>query len=67
MQLKDFQKNDTGNASELIFDISNAIVPFSEIAKRGRSSDIYSGLENIPFQEREHDYKWIFKHEFVIA
>lgn len=67
MTLKDSLKNDTRNDSELIFNISNAIVPFSDIVKRAKSSDIYSGVESIPFQEREHEYKWILKHEFVIA
>ena len=67
MIFKDFQKNDTRNASELSFDISRAVVSFSEIVKRGKSSDIYSGLENIPFQEWKHEYKRILKQEFVIA
>ncbi len=67
MLIKDFQENDIRNTSELIFDISNAIVPFSELVKRAKSSDIYSGIENIPFQKREHEYKLILKQEFVIA
>ena len=67
MIFKDFQKIDTRNASELSFDISRAVVPFSEIIKRGKSSDIYTGVEDIPFQEREHEYKRILKQEFVIA
>jgi len=67
MIFKDFQKNNIRNASELSFNISRAVVPFSEIVKHGKSSDIYSGAEDIPFQEREHEYKQILKQEFVIA
>ena len=67
MDLKDFQKNRFYINSELIFDISNAIISFSDMVKRAKSSDIYSGVENIPFQEREHDYKRILKQEFVTA
>jgi len=67
MIFKDIQKITSINSSELSFDISRAVVPFSEIIKRGKSSDIYSGVEDIPFQEREHEYKRILKHEFIIA
>ena len=67
MSFKDFLENDIRNASDLVFDISRAVVPFSEIVKRVKSSDIYSGVEDIPFQEREHDYKLILQQEFVIA
>jgi len=67
MIFKDLQQNETRNVSELIFDISRAVVPFSEIVKRVKSSDIYSGLEDIPFQERTREYRQILKQEFVIA
>ncbi len=67
MIFKDLYKNVTRNASELIFDISNAIVPFSDLVKHSKPSDIYSGIENIPFQKREHEYKLILKQEFGIA
>jgi len=67
MIFKDFQEKDIRNASDLIFDISRAVIPFSEIVKCGKSPDIYSGVEDIPFQEREHDYKLILQQEFVIA
>ncbi len=67
MIYKNSHKDDIGNVSELIFDLSNAIVSFSDIVKRAKSSDIYSGIENIPFQKREHEYKLILKQEFVTA
>ena len=66
MIFKDFQKNDTRNASELSFDISRAVVLFSEIGKPLKSSDIYSGVEDMPFQERLSEYKLILKQEFLI-
>lgn len=46
------------------FDFSRAIIPFSKIFKSSNPTDIYSGTENIPFNERAHEFKMIFREEF---
>lgn len=65
MMLKDFQKYKRGNVSKFYFDISSAIIPFSEMVNRPNFSDIYSGVECIPFRKRDPEYKQIFKQEFI--
>ena len=67
MNLKEFRYNEEDFASELILDISRAIIPFSKIGKHPKPSDIYSGLEDIPFQKRAIEYKQILKQEFMNA
>jgi hypothetical protein len=46
-------------------DISEAVVPFSNIGEKNESKYIYDGHEKIPFNERDSTYKKIFYHEFV--
>ncbi|KKK77230.1 hypothetical protein LCGC14_2855700 [marine sediment metagenome] len=65
MMLKDFQKYKRINISKLFFDISRAIIPFSEMFNKPNFSDIHSGGECIPFQNRDPEYKQIFRQEFV--
>ena len=47
------------------FDLSKAIIPFSKIIGISKAKDIYSGNEKIPFNERDPEYKTIFKQEFA--
>ncbi|MEE9379700.1 MAG: hypothetical protein V3V33_16870 [Candidatus Lokiarchaeia archaeon] len=46
------------------FNISEIVIPFSRLFKRFESSDIYSGVERIPFKERDSEYKMILRQEF---
>jgi hypothetical protein len=46
------------------YKISDIIIPFSRIFKTYKHSDIYSGTEKIPFQERDPEYKLILRQEF---
>ena len=47
------------------FDLSCAVVPFSDLIQIIPSLDIYAGKENIPFEERDQEYKNILKTEFL--
>jgi len=46
------------------FDLSCAIVPFSDILQKSPRLDVYTGMENIPFEERDLEYKNILLAEF---
>jgi hypothetical protein len=47
------------------FDYSNVIIPFSDFFHKIELLDVYSGIENIPFEERAPEYKKIFLAEFL--
>ena len=42
-------------------DISQLVIPFSKMFKSYKPRDVYSGNENIPFKERETEFKIIFR------
>ena len=44
--------------------ISKAVIPFSKIIGTHKATDVYSGNENIPFKERDPEYKMILRQEF---
>jgi len=46
-------------------DLSKIIIPFSEFFSIKRKCDVYSGNENIPFKDREAEYKSIILKEFL--
>ncbi|MHA1509399.1 MAG: hypothetical protein ACTSO6_11925 [Promethearchaeota archaeon] len=46
------------------FDLSCAIVPFSDLLQKIPRLDVYTGMENIPFEERDLEYKNILLTEF---
>ena len=46
-------------------DISRLIIPFSQICKTYKLTDIYSGNETIPFNERDPEYKMNLRQEFT--
>ncbi len=46
-------------------DISCAVVPFSDIIQIFPRLDVYTGMENIPFEERDLEYKKILLTEFL--
>ena len=50
---------------EVTYNNSNLAIPFSIMFKKNSSSDIYSGEENITFNERHFRFKEILINEFV--
>lgn len=47
--------------------ISEAILPFSEVIRKIKSPDIYTGKEKIPFNERHPNFKSLMRIEFEDA
>ena len=47
------------------FDLSRATIPFSDLFQKYPRLDVYSGMENIPFEERDLEYKNILLTEFL--
>lgn len=43
----------------------NVVVPFSDFFHKIELLDVYSGVENIPFEERAPEYKKILLAEFL--
>ena len=64
--IKDFNKKEPRTFSELIFNISNAIIPYSKMIIPSNVSDIYSGREKIPFNERNPEYVSNLRQEFAV-
>lgn len=60
-----FDENLQEELSEIHFDISEIIIPFSRLFRKYESSDIYSGKDKIPFKERDPEYKMILRQEFA--
>jgi hypothetical protein len=53
------------NNKDDYFNYSNVIIPFSDIIHKIELLDVYSGAENIPFEERDSEYKKILLTEFL--
>jgi len=51
--------------NEFYPDISEAVVPFSNLVGKNECNCIYYGHEKIPFNERDPTYKKILIHEFL--
>ncbi len=47
------------------FNYMNIVVPFSEFFHKIELIDVYSGVEDIPFEERAPEYKKILLAEFL--
>ena len=47
------------------FDLSRAIISFSDFFQRFPRLDVYTGMENIAFEERDPEYKSILLSEFL--
>ena len=47
------------------FDLSCAIIPFSDLIQKRPHLDLYTGMENIPFEERDMEYKKFLLTEFL--
>ena len=63
--IKNNENSEPRAFSELIFDISSAIIPYSKMIKPSNASDIYSGEEKIPFHKRNPEYMSILRQEFA--
>ena len=46
------------------FNISKAVIPFSKMFKSYKPRDIYSGNENIPFKDKDPEFKMLLRQEF---
>ncbi len=64
--LKDTVNGEPRAFSELIFNISSAIIPYSKMIQSSNVSDIYSGEERIPFHKRTPEYISILRKEFAV-
>jgi len=51
--------------NEDFFDFSRAIISFSDFFQRFPRLDVYTGMENIHFEERDPEYKKILLTEFL--
>ncbi|MBY9020734.1 MAG: hypothetical protein KGD67_06740 [Candidatus Lokiarchaeota archaeon] len=47
------------------FNLTPYIIPFSDFFQKSPRLDAYTGLENIPFEERDSEYKKILLTEFL--
>ena len=47
------------------YDLSCAVIPFSDLFQKYPRLDVYAGMENIPFEERDREYKQILLTEFL--
>ncbi|NVM44778.1 MAG: hypothetical protein HWN79_07660 [Candidatus Lokiarchaeota archaeon] len=47
------------------FNYPNVVVPFSDFFHKIELLDVYSGVEDIPFEERAPEYKKILLAEFL--
>jgi len=47
------------------FNYPNIVVPFSDFFHKIELLDVYSGVEDIPFEERAPEYKKILLAEFL--
>ena len=47
------------------FDLSRAIIPISDFFQKCSRLDVYTGMENIPFADKDSEYKNILLSEFL--
>ncbi|NVM17035.1 MAG: hypothetical protein HWN80_04915 [Candidatus Lokiarchaeota archaeon] len=47
------------------YNLSDFIISFKELFKHIKASDIYSGNENIPFQENDKKFQKLLLSEFI--
>ena len=51
--------------NDAFYDLSRAIIPISDFFQRFPRLDVYTGMENIPFADRDPEYKNIILSEFL--
>ena len=50
---------------DAIFNMNSCIIPFSDLFQKKERLDEYKGQENIPFADRDPEYKDILLSEFL--
>ena len=61
----DIENRTNSQLDDDIFNYSNVIIPFSDFFHKIEFLDLYSGKENIPFEERDSEYRKILLTEFL--
>jgi len=51
--------------NDAFFDISRALIPFSDFFQKFPCLDVYTGMEHISFADRDPEYKNILLSEFL--
>jgi len=51
--------------NDAFFDLSRAIIPISDFFQKYPRLDVYTGMENIAFEERDPEYKNTLLSEFL--
>ena len=62
---KIYQKIFEPTDQQIILEVSKAFMPFSNIDESKKTEYIYLGNEEIPFKERDSEYKMILRQEFA--
>jgi len=62
---KESQSIEENIVDEDSINFSNVIIPYSNFFPRIKLFDLYSGEENIPFEERAPEFKKILQAEFL--
>lgn len=50
---------------DINFDYSEIVISFSDFFHKIELIDVYTGIEDIPFKERDSEYKDMLKAEFL--
>ncbi|MFW9830001.1 MAG: hypothetical protein ACFFEY_20705 [Candidatus Thorarchaeota archaeon] len=58
--------NEKLEESEIPVNISDLVIPFSNIFRKNKKPDIYSYNDNLPFSERCSEFQKILYSEFLI-
>jgi len=61
---QEIREDSRETSSEFRLNFSKTVISFSLFFKKTPPQDIYTGDEEIPFSEREKEYKTILKQEF---
>ena len=56
---------ETVKIDNLLSDLSHLIIPFSEFFKSKKDCFVYTGTEQIPFQEKYPEFIEIMRKEFL--
>jgi len=61
----DIKNGTKSHLDDDIFNYSNVVIPFLDFFHKIEFLDIYSGKENIPFEEMDSEYRKILLTEFL--
>ena len=65
MSIKSSKDKVHENNFDLEYEISEIIISFKKLINKMPSLDIYNGEENIPFSEKEAEFRKILMSEFL--